>query len=53
LAPFDVRRGASFGSDERNNGHAAEIANRSKVTCICHRVADFAVTHNATSDVVR
>jgi hypothetical protein len=32
---------------------ALSEAARQFVTRICHRVADFAVTHNATSDVVR
>jgi hypothetical protein len=36
-----------------NCGSRWRVLERSKMTGIRHRVADFAVTHNATSDVVR
>ena len=42
-----------FGSDRRHSGRGQRTLETSKMTRICHRVADFAVTHNATSDVVR
>jgi hypothetical protein len=54
VAPFSSGSSTHhFGSDWRKSGHSRRMLKPTRLTRICHRVPDFAVTHNATCDVVR